>query len=33
MNLVMDTECLGYEDAAAITWALYSIGSLLRFIH
>ena len=33
MNLVMDTECLGYEDTAAITWALYSLGGLLRFIH
>lgn len=33
MNSLLNTGLLDYEDTAAIVWALYSISSLLRFIH
>lgn len=33
MELLSNTDFLSYDDSAAITWALYSIGNLLRFIH
>ena len=33
MHYLLKTDRLDYEDSTAIAWALYSIGSLLRFIH
>ena len=33
MHSLLKTDRLDYEDSTAIVWALYSIGSLLRFLH
>ena len=33
MNSLLKTDRADYEDTTAIVWALYNIGSLLRFIH
>lgn len=33
MDYLLKTDHLDYEDSTAVAWALYSIGSLLRFIH
>ena len=33
MDFLLNIDCLDYEDSTAIVWALYCIGSLLRFIH
>ena len=33
MDSLLQTECLDYEEATAVVWALSSIGDLLRFLH
>lgn len=33
LNSLLSTDRLDYEDSTAIVWALYSISSLLRFLH
>lgn len=33
LDSLLKTDRLDYEDSTAIVWALYSINSLLRFLH
>ena len=33
MDALLKTDRMDYEDSIVVTWALVSIGSLLRFIH
>ena len=33
LTALLKTDRLDYEDSTAIVWALYSISSLLRFLH